>query len=142
MSFKEKIAQYYTKSYFKKYGDRLTQVQGTVVSVKISKKTILWIFNKLTVTLLVRPDRSRTIVKCSYIKKRWFKKPDFISIKQGNLLLLQGLKSKSIKKNKEKKKETREFIQLLNVRNMSTKKDLVPMEGKMPKVQRRVQRFK
>lgn len=75
-------------------------------------------------------------------KKRWFKKPDFISIKQGNLLLLQGLKSKSIKKNKEKKKETREFIQLLNVRNMSTKKDLVPMEGKMPKVQRRVQRFK
>ena len=53
MSFKEKIAQYYTKSYFKKYGDRLTQVQGTVVSVKISKKTILWIFNKLTVTLLI-----------------------------------------------------------------------------------------
>lgn len=122
MSFKDKIAHYYTKSYLKKYGDRLTQVQGTAISVKIKRKTILWIFNKLEVSLLVRPERSKNIVRCSYVKKRWFKKPDFISIKQGNLLLLQGLKSKSIKKNKEKKKETREFIQLLNVRNMSTKK--------------------
>ncbi|CAB1242176.1 hypothetical protein ACFHWD_05855 [Clostridium sp. MT-14] len=142
MSLKDKIAHYYTKSYLKKYGDRLTQVQGTVVSAKITRKTILWIFNKLSVTLLVRPERSRNIVRCSYSKNRWFKKPDFISVNQGNLVLIQGLKSRKVKKSKGKEKEKREFIQLLNIRNMSTKKDLVPIEGKIPKVQRRVQRFK
>lgn len=134
MSFKEKIAQYYTKSYLKKYGDRLTQVQGTVVSVKITRKTILWIFNKLTVTLLVRPERSKNIVKCSYIRKKWFKKPEFITINQGNLVLLQGLKGK-------KGKENRESLDLINIRNMTSKKDLIPIEGKMPKVQK-IKRFK
>lgn len=135
MSLKEKISQYYTRSYLKKYGDRLTQVQGTVVSVKVKRKTILWIFNKLVVTLLVRPERSRNISKCTYIKKRWFKKPDFISINQGNFVLVQGLKGK-------RGKEKREQIEIINVRNMTTKKDLVPIEGKMPKVQKKVQRFK
>lgn len=134
MSFKEKIAQYYTKSYLKKYGDRLTQVQGTVVSVKITRKTILWIFNKLNVTLLVRPERSKNIVRCSYIRKKWFKKPEFIPINQGNLVLLQGLKGK-------KGKGNRESLELINIRNMTSKKDLIPIEGKMPKVQK-IKRFK
>ncbi|BAH06127.1 hypothetical protein [Clostridium kluyveri] len=134
MSFKEKIAQYYTKSYLKKYGDRLTQVQGTVVSIKITRKTILWIFNKLTVTLLVRPERSKNIVKCSYIRKKWFKKPEFISINQGNLVLVQGLKGKRGKGN-------RESLDLINIRNITSKKDLIPIEGKMPKVQK-IKRFK
>ncbi|MBV4419118.1 hypothetical protein KM800_07205 [Clostridium tyrobutyricum] len=135
MSLKEKISQYYAKSYFKKYGDRLTQIQGTIVSVKITTKTILWIFNTLKVTLLVRPERSKNITHCSYIKKKWFKKPEFIPIKQGNFVLVQGLKGKAGKGNREQ-------IQLINIRNMTTKKDLVPIEGKIPKVQRRVQRFK
>lgn len=134
MSFKEKIAQYYTKSYLKKYGDRLTQVQGTVVSVKVTEKTILWIFNKLTVTLLVRPERSKNVTKCTYIRNRWFKKPEFIPINQGNLVLVQGLKG-------VKGKGAGEQIEMMNIRNMTTKKDLVPMEGKMPKVQR-IQRMK
>lgn len=134
MSFKEKIAQYYTKSYLKKYGDRLTQVQGTVVSVKVTEKTILWIFNKLTVTLLVRPERSKNVTKCTYIKNRWFKKPEFIQVNQGNLVLVQGLKGK-------KGKGSGEQVEMMNIRNMTTKKDLVPMEGKMPKVQR-IQRMK
>lgn len=134
MSFKEKIAQYYTKSYLKKYGDRLTQVQGTVVSIKITRKTILWIFNKLTVTLLVRPERSKNIVKCSYIRKKWFKKPEFISINQGNLVLVQGLKGKRGRGN-------RESLDLINIRNITSKKDLIPIEGKMPKVQK-IKRFK
>lgn len=134
MSFKEKIAQYYTKSYLKKYGDRLTQIQGTVVSIKITRKTILWIFNKLTVTLLVRPERSKNIVKCSYIRKKWFKKPEFISINQGNLVLVQGLKGKRGKGN-------RESLDLINIRNITSKKDLIPIEGKMPKVQK-IKRFK
>lgn len=134
MSFKEKISQYYTKSYLKKYGDRLTQVQGTVVSVKVTKKTILWIFHKLNVSLLVRPERSKNIVKCSYVRKKWFKKPDFITINQGNLVLVQGLKAK-------KGKQGKDFINLINIRNMTTKKDLVPVEGKVQRV-KRVQRIK
>ena len=44
MGFKDKLAKYYTESYIKKYGDRLAQVQGNVVSVKVEEKTILWIF--------------------------------------------------------------------------------------------------
>lgn len=134
MSFKEKIAQYYTKSYLKKYGDRLTQVQGTVVSVKVTEKTILWIFNKLTVTILVRPERSKSVIKCVYLRNRWFKKPEFIPVNQGNLVLIQGLKGKRGKGNNE-------HIEMMNIRNMTTKKDLVPIEGKVPKVQK-VQRMK
>ena len=141
MSFKDKLTQYYTKSYLKKYGDRITQVQGNVVSVKVDEKSILGIFHKITVTILVRPDRSKNIVQCTYTKNRWFKKPEFIPITQGNLLLVQGLKGKKGKDGKPSK-ENREKISILNVRNMTTKRDLVPIEGNVPKVQKKVQRLK
>lgn len=134
MSIREKFSKYYADTYLKRYGDRLTQVQGNVVSVKIEEKTILWIFHKLTATLIVKPDRSKTVVKCVYKKNRWFKKPGFMAINQGNLLLIQGLKGK-------KGKEDRELITILNVRNLTTKKDLVPVEGKIQTV-RKVQRMK
>lgn len=136
MGFKEKLAKYYTDSYLKKYGDRLTQVQGNAISVKIEEKTILWIFHKLTVTLILRPERSKSIVRCIYKKNRWFKKPEFMSISQGNLLIVQGLKGK-------KGKENRETIEVMNIKNMSTKKDLIPVEG-APQVKRvqKVQRYK
>ena len=141
MGFKDKLTNYYTKSYLKKYGDRITQVQGNVVSTKIAEKSILGIFHKLSVTIFVRPDRSKTIVQCTYTKNRWFKKPSFLSISQGNLILVQGLKGKKPKDGK-KAKENRERLTILNVRNLTTKKDLVPIEGKVPKVQRQVQRLK
>lgn len=128
MSFKEKIQQHYLNSYLKKYGDRLTQVQGKVVSIKSEEKSILWLFHKLSVTILIKPDRSRNIVKCFYNKKKWFKKPQFISISQGNLLFIQGLKGKRGKKNKQGI-DLRESIQIMNVRNLTTKKDLIPVEG-------------
>lgn len=139
MGFKDKLTQYYTKRIHKKYGDRITQVQGNVVSTKIIEKSILGIFHKLSVTLLVRPDRSKNIVYCIYVKNRWFKKPDFITITQGNLLLVQGLKGEK-PKNGKKAKENREKISIINIRNMTTKKDLVAIEGKGPKVQRQIQR--
>lgn len=137
MSIKEKISKYYTESYLKKYGDRLTQIQGNVVSVKTEAKTILWIFHKLKVTVIVRPDRSKSIVKCVYKRNRWFKKPTFIQVSQGNLLLVQGLKGKKSKKAKENK----DHIEIMNIRNLTTKKDLVPVEGKVQKVHK-VQRIK
>jgi hypothetical protein len=134
MSIKEKFSKYYTDTYLKRYGDRLTQIQGNVVSVKVEEKAILWIFHKLTATLIIKPDRSKTVVKCFYKKNKWFKKPNFIAINQGNLLLVQGLKGK-------KGKDKRELITIMNIRNLSTKKDLIAVEGKVQRVQK-VQRIK
>jgi hypothetical protein len=129
MGIKEKFSKRYAESYMKKYGDRITQVQGNVISVKVEPKSILWLFHKLKVTIFVRPERSKSVVKCVFEKNKWFKKPSFITITQGNLVVVQGMKGK-------KGKEGREQIQIMNVRNLSTKKDLVPVEGKPQKVQR------
>jgi len=133
MGFKDKLTKRYTDSYLKKYGDRITQVNGNVISIKIEEKKILWIFNKLIVTLLVRPDRSKGVVKCVYKKNRWFKKPEFIPVKQGNLVIVQGLKG-------VKGKGDRELIQIMNVVNLSNKKELVPTNGMAEKA-KRVQKF-
>lgn len=135
MGFKEKIQNYYMNSYMKKYGERITQVQGNVISVKIEEKTILWIFHKLSVILLIRPERSKGVVKCYYKKNRWFKRVDFMSVSQGNLVIIQGLKGK-------KGKGNREQLQIINIRNLSTKKDLVKTDEKVKKVQKVQQRFK
>lgn len=129
MGFREKMQKAYAESYVKKMGDRLTQVQGNVVSVKVEKKTILWIFHKLIVTILVKQERSKSITRCVYRRNRWFKKPIFIPVNTGNLILVQGTKG-------VKGKNNREVITILNLRNLSTKTDLVPVEGKEPKVQR------
>ena len=129
MGIKEKFTKRYADSYIKKYGDRITQVQGNVVSIKVEIKSILWIFHKLDVTILVRPERSKSVVKCVFKKRKWFKKPSFMTITQGNLVLIQGMKGL-------KGKEGRELIQIMNVRNLTTKKDLVPVEGKVQKTQR------
>lgn len=141
MGFQEKLQNYYAKKYLKKYGDRLTQLQGNVVSTKVSEKSILGLFHKMSVTIIVRPDRSKNIVSCTYRKNRWFKKPEFIPISQGNLLLVQGLKADK-KKKKAKGKDSKEGINIINIRNMTTKRDLVPIEGGAPKVQRQVKRLK
>lgn len=139
MSFKEKMQKYYTDSFMKKNGDRLTQIQGNVISIKVELKAVLWIFHKLTATVLVKPDRSRNIVKCVYRRNRWFKKPEFMTLNQGNLVIVQGLKSTSGKKDDKK-----EYIQIMNIRNMNTKKDLVKIDGDQSQVKpvRKVRRMK
>ena len=130
MGLKDKLTSTYTNAYLKRYGDRLTQAQGRVLSIKVEAKNYLRIFYKLTVTILVKADGSKSIAKCVYKKKRWFKKINFISVLQGHSVIIQGMKGK-------KGKEHREQIQIVNVRNMTTKKDLVPMQGATaPKVQR------
>lgn len=135
MGFREKLSEHYTKSYFKKYGDRITQAQGKVISVKVEEKSILWIFHKLTVTILVKPDRSKNITKCSYKKNRWFKKPEFMILNQGNSVIIQGLKGK-------KGDTGRESIQVLNIMNLTTKKQLVPVEGDAMKKLQQAQKIK
>ena len=134
MGFTDKLNKYYAENYIKKYGDRLSQVQGNIVSVKVEEKTILWIFHKITAVLLVKPERSKNIVRCVYKKRKWFKKLDFIQLSQGNFVLVQGLKGK-------KGKENREELEIMNIRNLTTKRDLVPIEEE-PKVQRVKTRYK
>lgn len=129
MGFKDKITNSYTQAYLKRYGDRLTQAQGRVLSVKVEEKNYLRIFYKLFVTILVKAEGSKSISKCIFKKHRWFKKVNFISVLQGHSVIIQGMKGK-------KGKEHSEQIQIANIRNMTTKKDLVPMQGNAPKVQR------
>lgn len=133
MGWKEKLSKHYTQSYLKKYGDRLAQVQGNVISAKVEEKTTIWILHRITATIIVRPVGSKTITKCVYAKKKWFKKPPFIAVSQGNSVLIQGLKGK-------KGKEHRETIDIMNIRNLSTKKDLVPMDESQIKQVKTVQR--
>ncbi len=137
MGFKETLQKKYTDSFIQRNGDRITQVQGNVISIKIETKSILWIFNKLMVTLVIKPEASKSIVKCVYRKNRWFKKPSFMPISQGHRVIVMGLKGK-------KGKEDREIISIMNVMNLSNKKDLIPTQGggqqsikKVQKVQRR-----
>lgn len=137
MGFKEKMQKYYTDSYLKKYGDRLTQVQGNVISVKLEEKSILWIFHKLIATVLIKPDRSKAVIQCIYKKNRWFKKPTFMTLNQGNLVVVQGLKA-------ARGKNTKEHIQIMNIRNLTTKKDLFKVEGNNSEIKqsRQIRRMK
>lgn len=134
MGFKEKLTSHYTNSYLAKYGDRITQAQGKAISVKVEEKAILF-FHKLTALIVIKPDRSKNIVKCVYQKKRWFKKPNFMALSQGHSLIIQGLKGK-------KGKNNRETIQVLNIMNLSTKQQLVPIEGNNIKKIQQAQKMK
>ena len=49
MGFKDKMTKYYSDAYMNKYGDRMTSVSGTVLSVKTETKSFLGIFNRLHV---------------------------------------------------------------------------------------------
>ena len=129
MGFKEKMQKYYTDNYIKKYGDRMTQFQGTVLSAKIEEKPILWIFHKITATLIVKPDTSKMVIKCSYKKSRWFKKPDFIQVNQGHKVFVMGIKG-------EKGKDGSDVITIMNLLNFTTKVDLVPIDHSQLKAMR------
>ncbi|WP_291559755.1 MULTISPECIES: hypothetical protein [unclassified Clostridium] len=132
MGFKDKLAQSYTNAYLNKYGDRLTQLQGRVLSIKPETKSFLGILNWITVTIVLKPDAAKNVFTCVYKKRKWFKKPQFIPVTQGHSVIIQGLKPKKSKKNKD----TKESISIINLINMTNKAELVPTEGKMPKPQR------
>lgn len=132
MGFKDKLTDYYMKSYMKKYGDRLTQVQGNVLSVKVDFKRFLWIFYTITAVIFVKPERSKNITKCIYKKRRWFKKPIFMNINPGHFVIVQALKDK----------KSKEHINILNIRNLSNKQDLVEVNQPQPKSLTKIQRVR
>jgi len=131
MGFKEKLNQKLQDAYWEKYKDRLTQVHGHVLSVKVAEKVILGFIHLLKVDIVVKPERSKLVVKCQYKKRRFFKKPEFIQINQGHLVLIQGLKPK-----KNKKKDS-DVIEIMNVINMTTKKELIPIGLDLKKLQQK-----
>ena len=121
MGFKDKMTKYYSDAYMEKYGDRMTSVAGTVLSVKTEVKSILGIFNKLHVFLVVKPEVGKQVVKCEYKKKRWFKKPQFIDVNQGHKVIIMGLKGVKGKANSEN-------VLISNIANLTTRKDLHPFD--------------
>ena len=121
MGFKDKMTKYYSDAYMEKYGDRMTSVAGTILSVKTEVKSILGIFNKLHVFLVVKPEVGKQVVKCEYKKNRWFKKPQFIDVNQGHKVIIMGLKGVKGKANSEN-------ILVSNIANLTTKKDLHPFD--------------
>ena len=121
MGFKDKMTKYYSDAYMEKYGDRMTSVAGTILSVKTEVKSILGIFNKLHVFLVVKPEVGKQVVKCEYKKNRWFKKPQFIDVNQGHKVIIMGLKGVKGKANSEN-------ILVSNIANLTTRKDLHPFD--------------
>ena len=121
MGFKDKMTKYYSDAYMEKYGDRMTSVAGTILSVKTEVKSILGIFNKLHVFLVVKPEVGKQVVKCEYKKNRWFKKPQFIDVNQGHKVIIMGLKGVKGKANSEN-------VLIYNIANLTTRKDLHPFD--------------
>ena len=128
MGFRDKLQKYYADNYMKKYGDRITQAYGSVLSIKVEEKKYLWLFNVLTATIIIKPDGSKNVVRSVYKAKRWFKKPDFINVSQGHVILIQALKGK-------KGSENSEVLEIKNIRNVTTRKDLFKIDAPMPKKQ-------
>jgi hypothetical protein len=126
MSLKEKLSSkfgnYFQNAYMQKYGDRITSVSGTILSVKLIEKSYI-IFNRLMVEMVVKPEVGKRVVKCWYKKNRWFKKPEFISVKQGHKVIIMGVTG-----DKKSKKENSQEVQIMNILNLTTKKDLIPID--------------
>lgn len=140
MGFMQKISEYSQNSYMKKYGDRLTQAQGKVLSIKVETKTVLWIFHKIKATIVIKPEYSKNIVTGVYAKQKWFKKPEFMNVQNGHSVILQGLKSDGKSKKNKNEATFKETISIINIRNFTTRKDLVPNDApfEMPKMQTKV----
>lgn len=120
MGFKDKLNKYYTESYMQKYGDRISSASGTVVSIKLQEKNY-FIIKSILVDMIIKSDVSKGVIKARYKKKKWFKKPNFIPVSTGHKVMLMGLKGKKGKKDAE-------VLMLQNILNLTTKKDLIPVD--------------
>lgn len=120
MGFKDKFDKYFRDSYFEKYGDRIASANGTVVSIKIVEKNYL-IAHRLVADLVIKPDMSKSVVKARYKKLSWFKKVKFIPISMGHKVMIMGIKG-------VKGKKDADIILLQNILNLTTKKDLIPID--------------
>lgn len=130
MGLKDKMTKHFSDAYIQKYGDRMTSTSGTVLSVKVEEKSFLGLIKSISVLLVIKPEQGKQIIKSEYKKKRWFKKPEFIDIKQGHKLIVMGLKGEKGKKNSE-------VITISNIANLTTRKDLQPFDHEQLKKARK-----
>ncbi len=117
MGIKNKFEEYQMETFMEQYGDRLTPVYGHVLSAKIERTKKFFLWHVLNVNLVIKPAGSRNVQRCQY-KKSGFKLPPFIDIKQGNEVLVQGLKA-------DKAKDPSDTITIMNVVNVSDRTQLV-----------------
>jgi hypothetical protein len=116
MGFRESLNKAMQDRYLKKYGDRMTALRGNVVNIKIIEKPFLFVHN-FRADILLRPERSKNIVRCYFKKRTWFKKYNLINLQNGQLIVVQGLKDKK-----------GEAVEILNIQNLTTKKSIVDVD--------------
>ncbi|MCR4943221.1 MAG: hypothetical protein K5986_01915, partial [Clostridium sp.] len=80
-----------------------------------------FLFHRLVVDFVIKPEIGKAIVKARYKKLRWFKPVDFIQVSVGHKVMIMGLKGVKGKKDSE-------ILQVQNVLNLTTKKDLIPVD--------------
>jgi len=73
------------------------------------------------VDMIIKPEVGKAVIKARYKKKKWFKKISFISIIRGHKVMIMGLKG--IKGQKDA-----DTIIIQNVLNLTTRKDLIPID--------------
>lgn len=117
MGFRDSLNEQLQKTYLKKYGDRMIALRGNIVSVKITEKIFLFFIHNLRVDILLKPERSKNIIRCYYKKRTWFKKSNIIGLQTGHLIVIQGLKDKKS-----------ENIQIMNIQNLTTKKSIIDVD--------------
>ncbi|HBM81854.1 MAG: hypothetical protein QME45_02965 [Clostridiales bacterium] len=117
MGFRDTLNQMVQDRYLKKYGDRMTAQRGNIVNIKITEKRFLFLIHILKVNILLRPERSRNIVRCHFKKITWFKKYNLINLQMGHLIIVQGLKDKK-----------GEAIEILNIQNLTTRKSIIDID--------------
>ena len=90
------------------------------MSIMFTEKNYI-LFHRLIVDMVIKPEIGKAIVKARYKKNRWFKKVDFIPVNVGHKVMIMGLKGIKGKKDSE-------VIAIQNVLNLTTKRDLVPVD--------------
>lgn len=134
MGIREKMKKKQEQMILDKYGDRITALQGVLLSIKpIEVKSFLFFIHTIKVSFVIKLDKSRmsmntgrdkSVISCIYKKRTFFKKPKFISLSPGNSVLVYGLKALLKGKKGEPNKE---YVQIMNVQNLNTKESLTPM---------------
>ncbi len=124
MGIKNKFEDYQMEVFMDQYGDRLIPVYGNVLSIKVDRKKKLFLWNTLNVSMVVKPSGSRNVQRCTY-RKSGFKETPFIEIRQGNEVMVQGLKA-----DKSKSKDNQDTIEIMNIINITDRTQLV--EGDVP----------
>lgn len=127
MGFRDTLNEALQKRYLKKYGDRMTALRGNIINVKVTEKNFLFFVHNLRADILLRPERSKNIVRCYFKKRTWFKKYNLLNMQPGQLIIVQGLKDKK-----------GEAVEVLNIQNLTTKKSIIDVGDIKQKQQRQV----